>query len=231
MREILYDSKRKLSELVSEEPGVILILQRVGIPLGFGDSSISQVCDSHGVSADFFMLLCNIYSHEHYVPTTKRILATPMHQLVPYLRQSHDYYVSKRLPHIERHLHRIAENLPSRVAQVLIRFFELYKHEVIEHFAHEEKMVYPHVEALQTGKADDSYSISVFIDSHGNLEDKLSDLVQIIFKYLPESATSDDTVDVVYDILQLSEDLNKHSLIEEKVLVPYVKNLEEEMAR
>lgn len=231
MKEMICDSNRKLSELVTEEPGLILILQRVGIPLGFGDSSIAQVCKRHGVNVDFFMLLCNIYTHEHYVPATKHIVDTPMAQLIPYLRQSHDYYVSKRLPHIERHLHSIAKHLPKRVAQVLIRFFELYKREVIEHFAHEEKMVYPHVETLQAGNADNSYSISTFIDSHGNLEDKLNDLVQIIFKYLPESATSDDTMDVVYDILQLSEDLNKHSLIEEKVLVPYVKKLEEGMAR
>ena len=65
-----------------------------------------------------------------------------------------------------------------------------------------------------------------FVENHGNLEDKLNDLVQIIFKYLPESVTSDDTVDVVYDILQLSLDLNRHSLVEEKVMVPYVMYLE-----
>ena len=42
-----------------------------------------------------------------------------------------------------------------------------------------------------------------------------------------EQVISDDAVDVVHDILQLSNDLNKHSVIEEKVLVPYVKHLEE----
>ena len=68
--------------------------------------------------------------------------------------------------------------------------------------------------------------MSKFVDSHGNIEDKLGDLVQIIFKYLPESVTSDDTVDMVYDILQLSLDLNRHSLVEEKVMVPYVLHLE-----
>ena len=68
--------------------------------------------------------------------------------------------------------------------------------------------------------------MSDFVKSHGNLEEKLGDLVQIIFKYLPESATGDDTVDVVYDILQLSTDLNRHSLVEEKVMVPYVMHLE-----
>ena len=230
MKELLYDSSRKMSELITAEPGLVLILQRVGLALGFGDHSIGQVCAQHGVSADFFLLLCNIYTHEGYVPDRQRILSTPMGQLIPYLRLSHEYYVTKRLPHIERHLHHIAEHLPERVADVLMRFFEVYKREVAEHFAHEEQMVYPHVEALQRGEQDERYHIGDFVETHGNLEDKLSDLVQIIFKYLPEEATTDDAVDVVYDILQVSNDLNKHSLIEEKVLVPYVKHLEQEVA-
>lgn len=231
MKELLYDSSRKMSDLLTAEPGLILILQRVGIPLGVGDHSILQVCNRHNVNPDFFLLLCNIYTHEHYVPDRNRILSTPMQQLVPYLRLSHEYYVTKRLPHIERHLHHIAEHLPQRVAGVFMRFFEQYKREVSEHFAHEEEKVYPHVEALQQGSADTSYSIDTFIESHGNLEDKLSDLVQIIFKYLPETTAGEDAVDVVYDILQVSTDLNKHSLLEEKVLVPYVKYLEEEVKR
>ncbi len=231
MKELLYDSSQKMSELITAEPGLVLILQRLGLALGFGDRSIGQVCAQHGVSADFFMLLCNIYTHEGYAPDRRRVLSTPMHQLVPYLRQSHDYYVTKRLPHIEQHLHHISEHLPERVASVLMRFFDAYKREVAEHFANEEQMVYPHVEALQRGERDCHYSIGDFVETHGNLVDKLSDLVQIIFKYLPEEATTDDAVDVVYDILQVSNDLNKHSLIEEKVLVPYVKQLEKEVAR
>ena len=227
MKEILYDGNRKLSELITQEPELVHILQRVGIPLGFGDRSIAQVCQRQGLNSDFFLLLCNIYTHDQYVPDIQRIMSIPMDQLVPYLRRSHDYYVSKRLPHIESHLHHIAEQLNQRAATVFIRFFELYKREVVEHFAHEEQKVYPHVEALQKGVTDTSYSIATFIDSHGDLEDKLSDLVQIIFKYLPEQVISDDAVDVVHDILELSNDLNKHSLIEEKVLVPYVKHLEE----
>ncbi|MBO7609334.1 MAG: hemerythrin domain-containing protein [Muribaculaceae bacterium] len=231
MKEILYDCSRKMSELLTEEPGLIRILQRAGIPLGIGDGSIGQVCRKHGVNPDFFMLLCNIYTHENYAPTLSRVLETPMAQLVPYLKASHDYYVSKRLPHIEQHLHHIARQLPAKAADVFMRFFESYKREVTDHFAHEEQLVFPHVEALQRGEADTNYSIATFIDSHGNLEDKLNDLVQIIFKYLPGAVTSEDSVDVVYDILQVSSDLNKHSLIEEKVLVPYVKHLEEVVSR
>ena len=49
--------------------------------------------------------------------------------------------------------------------------------------------------------------------------------MQIIFKYLPANATTDDSIDVVFDLLQLSQDLVKHNVIEEKILIPYVKLL------
>lgn len=226
MKEILTDHHRRMAELITAEPELVHILQRLGIALGFGDKTIAQVCEMHHVDVEFFMLIVNIYTHKHFVPEQRKILSIPMEQLVPYLRLSHTYYTSKRLPHIERHLHHIAEQLPPKVAQVFLHFFEEYKRDVAEHFAHEETTVFPHVEALQNRKSDQGYSISAFVDSHGNLVDKLADLLQIIFKYLPQSVTTDDAVDVVYDILQVSDDLTHHGMIEEMVLVPYVQHLE-----
>lgn len=215
-----------MSELITAHAELVMMLQRMGIALGFGDRSVSDVCRRHGVDPDFFLLISNVYSNAQYEPSTDKILSTDMLGLVPYLRNSHDYYVHKRLPHIEQHLGRIVEQLPDRVATVLTHFFEVYKSEVLDHFSHEEGTVFRHIEALQAGQNDSSYRMRDFVENHGNLEDKLNDLVQIIFKYLPESVTTDDTVDVVYDILQLSLDLNRHSLVEEKVMVPYVMHLE-----
>lgn len=226
MSAYLNDTSIKMSELITSHAELVMILQRMGIALGFGDQSVHDVCYRHGVDPDFFQLICNVYIFGNYEPARDLILETDMAGLVPYLRNSHDYYVNKRLPHIEHHLGRIIDQLPTRVGMVLSRFFEQYKSEVLDHFGHEDNTVFRHIEQLQEQHSDSSYSISSFVDSHGNLEDKLNDLVQIIFKYLPESVTSDDTVDVVYDILQLSMDLNRHSLVEEKVMVPYVMHLE-----
>ena len=220
------DTTIKMSELITAHVELVMMLQRMGIALGFGDRSVNDVCRRHGVDPDFFLLISNVYSNTEYEPTSDEILSTDMLGLVPYLRNSHDYYVHKRLPHIEQHLGHIVEQLPERVATVLTRFFEIYKTEVLDHFGHEEGTVFRHIEALQAGERDSSYQMRDFVENHGNLEEKLNDLVQIIFKYLPESVTSDDTVDVVYDILQLSLDLNRHSLVEEKVMVPYVMHLE-----
>ncbi len=230
MNEIIYDVNIKMSEMITAHPGLATMLGRFGLSLGFGDKSVKDVCASRGVSVDFFLLMCNVYNNESYLPSMDDLLATDMSGLVPYLQLSHTYYAGKRLPHIEHHLHHIAEQMPQRVAGVFMRFFAEYRDEVTAHFHYEEKNVFPHIVSLQNGEAGTDYRIKDYLAAHSNIEDKLDDLLQIIFKYLPQSATGDDAVDVVYDILQLSADLKKHALIEEKILVPYVKTLEKKMS-
>jgi regulator of cell morphogenesis and NO signaling len=222
----LFSSESRLSDLITAHPSLLTLLTRLGISLGFGDRSIADVCEQSGVDTSFFLLICNVYTFNNYVPSTATILGTDMMGLVPYLERSHKYYVDKRLPHIERHLDAIAQKLNGRIGQVFISFFKEYKKEVVAHFVHEEKDVFPHILALLNGNQDTTYSIGEFLDSHSDIEGKLDDLLNIVFKYLPPQVDDDNVLDVVYDILMLSEDLKKHTFIEEKIMVPLVKHLE-----
>ncbi len=222
----LFSSDTRLSDLITAHPSLLALLTRLDISLGFGDRSIADVCEASGVDTDFFLLICNVYTFNNYVPSTAAILGTDMTGLVSYLEKSHRYYVDKRLPHIESHLDAIAQNLGGRIGQVFISFFKEYKHEVETHFKHEEHDVFPHIRALMAGERDVTYSIGEFIDTHSDIEGKLDDLLNIVFKYLPPQVDDDNVLDVVYDILRLREDLKKHTFIEEKIMVPLVQHLE-----
>lgn len=222
----LFSSETRLSDLITAHPSLLTLLTRLGISLGFGDRSIADVCEESGVDTDFFLLICNVYTFNNYVPSTASILGTDMSGLVPYLEKSHKYYVDKRLPHIERHLDAIAQKLSGRIGQVFISFFKEYKQEVVAHFQHEEQEVFPHIRGLMAGERDTTYSIGQFLQTHSDIEGKLDDLLNIVFKYLPPQVDDDNVLDVVYDILRLSEDLKKHTFIEEKIMVPLVKHLE-----
>lgn len=222
----LFSSDSRLSDLITAHPSLLSLLSRLGISLGFGDRSIADVCEESGVDTTFFLLICNVYTFNNYVPSTAAILGTDMTGLVPYLEKSHKYYVEKRLPHIECHLDAIAQKLNGRIGKVFISFFKEYKEEVETHFMHEERDVFPHIRGLMAGKRDATYSIGEFIDTHSDIEGKLDDLLNIVFKYLPPQVDDDNVLDVVDDILRLSEDLKKHTFIEEKIMVPLVKHLE-----
>ena len=228
MNDYIYKESDNLSALVTSQPELLLTLSHFGIPMGFGDKTIAQVCAEHDVDPHFFLLICQVYSNDSFLPTQREVMSTPMHGLVPYLLRSHDYYLNRRLPHIGHHLDKIASMLPARAGKAIKGFFKAYLDEVREHFEREETIVYPHISRLLNSDSSDSFTIKSYLDTHDNLEDKLSDLVQIIFKYLP--AGDDDAIDMVFDILQLSHDLRKHSLIEDKILGPYVKQLEKTTA-
>lgn len=226
MKSRLFSSDARLSDLITAHPSLLSLLTRLGISLGFGDRSIEDVCQASGVDTDFFLLICNVYTFNNYVPSTAAILGTDMAGLVPYLEKSHKYYVDKRMPHIERHLDAIARQLSGRIGKVFISFFKEYKQEVEAHFSHEEKDVFPHIAALMSGERDTTYSIGEFLSTHSDIEGKLDDLLNIIFKYLPPQVDDENVLDVVYDILRLSEDLKKHTFIEERIMVPLVQHLE-----
>lgn len=226
MKSRLFSSESRLSDLITAHPSLLTLLTRLGISLGFGDRSIQDVCEESGVDTAFFLLICNVYTFNNYVPSTAAILGTDMTGLVPYLERSHKYYVDKRLPHIESHLDAIAQKLNGRIGQVFISFFKEYKCEVVDHFVHEEKDVFPHIRALMNGERDSTYRIGEFLRTHSDIEGKLDDLLNIVFKYLPPQVDDDNVLDVVYDILRLSEDLKKHTFIEERIMVPMVMHLE-----
>ena len=55
---------------------------------------------------------------------------------------------------------------------------------------------------------------------HDKIKDKLSDLTQIILKYIPGDRLNEEMMELVFDIMQLSRDLEKHAEIEECLLIP-----------
>ena len=223
---MLFTPKMKLADIISSNPSLVLILQRFRIELGFGEKSVAEVCRANGLSEQFFLLICNVYTNDRYLPSMEELQETDMSSLVPYLIASHSYYLDERIPHIERHLDRIAEACPKNHKEILQRFFHDYKTEVQNHFLYEEKTVFPYIEALRNGESGDGYSINQFEENHSNIEDKLNDLTNIFIKYLPGNIMPKERVSVLFDIFQLSGDLNKHSLIEEKILIPYVETIE-----
>jgi regulator of cell morphogenesis and NO signaling len=224
-----FSKKMKFADLISANYNLILTLPRFGISLGFGDKSVAEVCMKHRVPTDFFLLISNVYSFDDYIPDKKEVETTDMQMLIPYLMASHRYYLNERLPHIEEHLNRIVDSMDDKYGKALKRFFIEYKNEVSEHFIYEEKTVFPYIKSLISGKQSVAYRIRDFEHAHNNIEDKLNDMMQIIFKYLPDNVPQTEAIGVVFDIFRLSSDLHKHSLIEDKALVPYVKLLEKRL--
>lgn len=222
-----FSKDSKFAELMTDDRRLLQLLPRFGIGLGFGDRSVDQVCRMNQVNADLFLMICEIYSDGSFRPGKHELQLIDMSDLLSYLKASHQYYLEERFPHIEEHLQRIINACGQKYGPMLSQFYSEYKQEVMRHIKYyEEEVVFPYVEALLSGQRTDSYKIDEFEHNHTNIQDVLDDMMNILLKYLPGDILPKERIEISYDIMELSDDLNRHSLIEERILIPCVESLE-----
>lgn len=210
----------KMADMISTNYDLILMLPRFGLSLGFGDKSVKEVCREHGVDEIFFLTVCNIYTFDDYRPDDEELARIDNHLVVEHLQASHRYYIGERLPHLQQHLDHIAERAGEKSATILKKYFADYCREVRDHVRREEKNLNAMLENIRNGEPIDDGIGEHYQKSHDNIRDKLSDLTQIIYKYIPSERLNEEMMELVFDILQLSRDLEKHAMIEEILLTP-----------
>ena len=221
MNNIQLNSSMKFSDLLNFNPELILLLSRFHIPLGFGEKTVEEICAEQNLSANLFLLICKVYSIKRYKISREEAEQTDMGDLLLFLSDSHRYYLEERLPHIATHLKHIAEKCTASQGRLLQQFYEEYRNEVIAHFEYEEKTVFPYIRVLMEGKQGATFRIREFESNHSNIEEKLQDLVSILLKYLPAESSPQERISITMDIYHLTEDINRHSQLEDHLLVHY----------
>ncbi len=210
----------KMADMIASNYDLILMLPRFGIPLGFGEKSVKDVCRERGVDENFFLTVCNIYSFDDYRPDDEEVANIDHRLVVEHLQATHRYYIEDRLPHMQRHLDHVAESAGDQSAAVLKKYFADYCREVRDHVRREERNLANMVSNLADGEPLSKAVSENYVKSHDNIKDKLSDLTQIIYKYIPGERLNEEMMELVFDIMQLSRDLEKHAMIEELLLMP-----------
>jgi regulator of cell morphogenesis and NO signaling len=209
-----------MADMIASNYDLILMLPRFGIPLGFGEKSVKEVCRERGVDENFFLTVCNIYSFDDYRPDDEEVAAIDHRLVVEHLQASHRYYIEERLPHMQHHLDHVAESAGDQSSAVLKKYFADYCREVREHVRREERNLISMLDNLSDGEPLSKAVTDHYVKSHDNIKDKLSDLTQIIYKYIPGERLNEEMMELVFDIMQLSRDLEKHAMIEELLLMP-----------
>ena len=216
----IFTSRMKMADMIASNYDLILMLPRFGIPLGFGEKSVKEVCRERGVDENFFLTVCNIYSFDDYRPDDEEVAAIDHRLVVEHLQASHRYYIEERLPHMQHHLDHVAESAGDQSSAVLKKYFADYCREVRDHVRREERNLISMLDNLSDGEPLSKAVTDHYVKSHDNIKDKLSDLTQIIYKYIPGERLNEEMMELVFDIMQLSRDLEKHAMIEELLLMP-----------
>ena len=216
----------KMADLIEVNYHLLAVLTRFGIEGGFGEKTVRDICEKNHLDTDTFLLICNVYSHKDHEPSEEILRDGHIDDILRYLHQSHDYYMSNALVLLASTIEDLIKPCSDTQKKVIWQFFAEYKAELEKHFAYEEGEVIPYVQKLLLGKRDPHFSIDHFEENHSNIEEKLSDLKNLILKSLP--ATCDDRLRVrlLNYIFALQSDLDSHTAIEDNILVPMVRLIE-----
>lgn len=215
-----------MSDLICDNFPLLLIITRFGIPLGFGEKTIGQVCVDHDVDAPTLLLLLNCSADSEIKPSIEQLSAINIHSLLSYLSNSHSYFLDFRLPLLRQQLLSAISNCPQEVGYVIRNFFDEYVEEVRKHMNYEEKTVFPYARKLASGHRDDHYSIKVFSKRHDQIELKITELKNLLIKYYP-APSGYELNNVLHDIFTSEADLAAHNLIEDNIFTPYMQALED----
>ena len=229
-KETIYNKRMKVADLLANDGNLLSILQRLDIKLGFGEATIAELCERYGISAELFLIICNIYSFGDYRPEIESLGENDIKSITTYLRASHRYYTSICFPNIHNSVHKLVSGLDEVSRRLIDKFYDDYDNEVTNHFRYEEEVVFPYIEEMfaKDGCKESPYSIGQFEHNHSNINEKLNDLKNIITKYLGEEYSSPTRYELLAAIYNVENDLRKHSLIENRLLIPLVEKTEKE---
>lgn len=220
----MYEPDDKMISIIGDNYSILQSLGSFGINLGFGDKTVQEVCEDQHVDTYTFLAIINftINGYREYDDAERLSIPT----LMQYLKASHDYYLGFELPYIRKGLvGALDEN--DNLARLILKLYDEYARSIRNHMQYEEKTVFPYVEDLINNKVTTNYDIETYSKHHGQTDQKLRELKNIIIKYLPSDGLRNNQLSAtLYDIYNCEEWLSQHASVEEEIFIPVIRNLE-----
>lgn len=232
----------KMADVIHHDYKLIPIIGRFGIDYGFGNQTVADVCKSNEINTWFFLEIINSYHNENYFPQ-KQLQNFTAELIIKYLSNTHNYYLEVKVPEIHGYIDEMEKTVkPCNIKNIrlLNDFFRNYKEELEKHLEIEDKEIFPYTLQLEQAVSNKVYDkkmveqiianpIEKYERNHSSLEVKLSDLKNLIIKFLPPVLCKSLCQKLLTELFRLEADLANHSRIEEKVLVPKVKILQQKI--
>jgi regulator of cell morphogenesis and NO signaling len=223
----LYEADDKMIDLISDNYSMLQGLGAFGIRLGFGDKTVTEVCREQDVDCHTFLTVVNFLINGFTPKETDDKISVAT--LLAYLRASHHYFLDFQLPSIRKKLE-ASLTMGDNRAELILRLYDEYAHDIRLHMKYEEKTLFPYVESLMEGEQKPNYNVDTFAKHHSDTTGKFQELKNIIIKYLPHDGLANNQLTTtLYDIYNNEEWLLNHSNVEEVLFVPAIRLLEQRL--
>lgn len=217
-----YTPGDRLRDIIDDNSLLLLVISRFSIPFGFGDSTVAEVCRENGVDCATFLAVANLVCGKT-VPDGHISLAS----LTGYLKKAHTYFLDFNLPQIRKKLIEAVNTADvTDVTFLIIKYFDDYAIEVRRHMEYENEVLFAYIKKLLEGEIDESFDLDSYSSTHTDMADKLNELKEIIIGHYRRSG-NDILNSFLYDIINCQGDLISHCMVENRLLVPAVREMEQ----
>lgn len=222
----MYEADDKMISLIRDDYSLLHMLGAFGIKMGFGDKTVREVCEDQDVDTYTFMTVVNFAINGHL--DSESIGKLSVISLLRYLRAAHAFFLDFELPFIRKELKDALDDGNS-LAHLILKLYDGYAHSLRSHMSYEEKTLFPYVEKLIEGKVTNDTFVETFSKHHDQTDQRLTELKDIIIKYLPSDNLRNNQLSAtLYDIFNSERMLYLHVEIEEKIFLPAIRLLEEQ---
>ena len=217
-----YTPSDLMASLICDNFTMLIVMNRFGIPIGFSEKTIEEVCRENNVHTTTFLAVVNLLLRQNdnsYKPSLEGVSAEA---LVAFLHREHDYYKNERIPRLRKKLLSVLGD--DTISNLIVRYFNDYVLQIMEHFRYEEEVLFLYVLCLARGEEPDDHTVERYIKRHDHIDEPLTEFKNVIIKYYSHS--SDEIIAVIYHLLSCANDLQLHNMIEDRLLVPLAQILE-----
>lgn len=212
-----YSHNDRMRDIVDDNPHLLPALSRFGIPLGFGDSTVNDVCINNNVHTSTFLAVANVisgYPHNG--------LKVDIEALNTYLKNAHDYFLGYVLPNIRKKLiEAISSSSSAELPLVMIRFFDEYMDEMRANIQHENDEIIN----SRHNPSDPEFhkALDKFQTHHHTMSDKLREIKELLICHFHTERERVDLLNaLLFEIMTFERDMLAHCQVEDSLFVPAV---------
>ncbi|MFR9564889.1 MAG: hemerythrin domain-containing protein [Rikenellaceae bacterium] len=215
-----------MATLIGDNLSMLLVVSCFGLPLGVADRTVEQVCREGGVQSASFLAVVNLLlrsEDSRYEPSLEGV---DVNDILKYLTKSHSYYLDRKLPRIGEKL-RLALG-EDKISELIMRNFDEYVDGMREHIGSEESEVFEYIKRLQSADGRRPVAVSGEVETdHDYVGESLTELKHLIIRYY-SGGDSLELVSVIHDLFAIAQDLALHTCVEDRLLAPLIRKIEEE---
>lgn len=219
------------------------IMQRYNIPMDKDLLYSYEELRRLGIDQQFIYTLLQTFEDENSF-TEQAYEKFSLEIIIDYIQRTHSYYLTKKLLEIEQNIHILLKDYSDNhpLLPILKKFFSEYTNNLTTHIRAEEKYLLPYIKCLvklENEKTEaenflmemNKYSLQIFIDSHQDTEEDLSQVRNAILEYHPPITNQTPYRILITQLQAFEKDLFIHALIEDRVLIPRALQLEKKLSK